>query len=195
MDVYTTRNYYEAREFSWWGHDIKGPLAEPVRVEQTVAGLSFMPASEMKIKAALYYKTTDGHLEMNRVHPKPDNPDNSYLALTNIGETTAKGLELGLEYQKQGFIAWLNYTLSDVKGYASYPRSNASVFDHYNETIDHKTEPPVSLDFNQRHRINALLGYAFDHTAGKWLRNTSAFLLFRFNSGHDYTLYEGSGFG
>ena len=194
-DVYASRNYYERWEFSWYGYDIKGPRAQPVRVTQTELGLSYRAGPGIRVEAALFHKTTDGHLEMGWVKPGLYYGSDRYLSFINSGETTAKGLELSLEYRKRGFYAWMNYTLSDVRGYASYPRSNASYFDYYLDEPDPKTEPPAPLEYNQRHRINALIGYRYDENAPGWLRYSGAFLLFRFNSGHDYILYEGGGFG
>jgi len=194
-DVYASRNYYENWDFSWYGHDIKGPRARPVRVSQTELGFSYRAGSGIHIESALFYKTIDGHLEMGRILHETSPYHYTHLSLINSGETTAKGWELSVEYRKRGFYAWMNYSLSDVKGYASYPRSIASYFDSYSDDIDPKTEPPAPLEFNQRHRINALMGYRFDENAPGWLRYSGASLLFRFNSGHDYTLYQVGGFG
>ena len=62
------------------------------------------------------------------------------------------------------------------------------------EKLERISQESTPLDFNQRHRGNALISYQTDKKAPAWLQNTGLHFLFRFNSGHNFKLYEG-GFG
>ena len=188
-DAYVSRAYYESSAFSWWGYDIKGPTAEPVRVTQTELGFKYDAGPRIRFESALFYKKTDGHLQTGRI-PSPEPDGYSYLTLENSGVATAKGLELSLEYRHRGFYSWLNYTLSDVTGFTTYTKSKAWVFD-YGESASLYYNPPKPLEYNQRHRINALAGFRFGREAPGWLRYVGFHSLFRFNSGHDFTMYVG----
>jgi hypothetical protein len=101
---------------------------------------------------------------------------------------------LSLHYGNMGLHTWINYALSEVKGFTSYPISNLR--DVESESFDPaarepKAKPPSPMDFNQKHRGNALMSYQFDGSAPLLLRQTGLQLLFRFNSGHNFTLYSG----
>ncbi|MFH1942884.1 MAG: TonB-dependent receptor [bacterium] len=200
-DVSTSRVYFNqilTFSSSYLNAGIRGLDAEPIRVSQTELGLSYRPTPKFIIEATLFYKVMENQLEIDRVMVDPDYYYSHYivsryLIMKNSGESIAKGLELSLQYRKYGLLTWMNYTLSDVRGYNSYPISN--LFDpYYDYALPSKDRPMLPLEFNQKHRVNAMLSYTFDSKAPFWLRYTGAYALFRFNSGHDFPLFT-SGMG
>jgi hypothetical protein len=110
----------------------------------------------------------------------------------NTGESTAKGVELTSHYHHKGLHAWINYALSEAKGFTSYPASNLwEIENRYRNGFllgEEKAERASPLDFNQKHRGNLLLSYEFGRGASIGLQQTG---IQRFNSGHNFALYDG----
>ncbi|MFQ6114814.1 MAG: hypothetical protein ACE5NG_12160 [bacterium] len=195
-DVYTSRAY-----LMWLFHggyfinDPRGANAEPVQSTQTEFSVCYRPQLNLNLQTTLFHKTTNGLLETDRIITSPWSQAIDYNVLVNSGESTSKGVELNINYTSTGFRTWVNYTLSDVRGFTSYPISNLRDVELEDPGgFNSKSDPPSLLDFNQKHRGNLLISYKFDKHAPPWLRQTGLHLLFRFNNGHDFTLYDG-GFG
>lgn len=192
-DVYASREY---RLTSLTGgmfiNDPRGLNAQPVRSSQTEMSVSYNLKPRLSLRTTFFYKTTDGLLEADRVITSPQASAADYNVLVNSGEAISKGMELSVEYNNKGFFTWINYTFSDVNGFTSYPISNLRDVELQDPNGFHsKSNPPSPLDFNQTHRGNALVSYEFSKHANPILRQTGLHLLFRFNSGHNFTLYEG----
>lgn len=191
-DVYASRGYHD-RVFrgGMFITDLRGVDAKPVKSTQTELGATFRASSNLSIRTALFYKSIVGSLETARIETRPESPAISYNVLQNTGESTAKGLEFNLRYRGSNLEARVNYTLSEVTGFTSYPITNLEDtelgFDFFS-----KARPPVPLDFNQTHRGNIFVSYFFPKQATPLLRNTGFHLLYRFNSGHNFNLYDGS---
>lgn len=196
-DVSSSRAYHAKYLFGGYFYtDLHGFNARPVRSTQTQAGISYLVASHFRADATVFYKIMEGHLESDQVFLWPIySVGGHYIILANTGEAIAKGLELSLHYQHHGFFSWLNYALSDVRGFNSYPISNLRDVERGIYSSDHipnQARQMSPLDYNQRHRLNALLSYEFDKTHSHWLAGTGVHALFRFNSGHNFTLFYGS---
>jgi outer membrane receptor protein involved in Fe transport len=193
-DVYASRAYWNrVLGGGFLINDPRGPNAEPVRATQTVLSVSYQAQPKLHAQASLFYKLTEGHLEGDRIETRPEAAGAEYNILVNSGEATAKGIELSLRYNHQGLGAWMSYALSDVRGFTSYPISNLRDVElEIQDGFHSKTQPPSPLDFNQKHRGHALVAYEFGRRAPIWLRQTGLHLLFHFNSGHHFTLYEGA---
>jgi hypothetical protein len=196
-EVYSSRAYlFRSLLIGSANTDPRAITAEPVRTTQTALGLSYAIVPDLHFQATAFHKFIEGQLQIDRVKTVDGAGVADYLVLSNQGESTAKGIELALTYQKHGWLAWLNYTFSDVRGFTSYPSSN--LVDFHNQPAELGEEPPESspLEFNQQHRGNMLLAYRFDREAPNWIRQTGLSALFRFNSGHNFSLYHaGDAFG
>ncbi len=193
-DVYSSRAYhYKSMLGGYFYNDPHGIDAKPVTSMQTQVGISYQVQHYLKVDAVVFHKITEGHLETDKIVAAPASSINNYFVLANHGESISKGLELSLQYKIRGFTSWLNYTLSDVKDFNSYPISNLADVERgiYNSNpYESKTQKKSTLEYNQRHRINALLSYEFDKSKPNWIAGTGLHLLFRFNSGHNFTLYD-----
>ncbi len=195
-DVYSSRAYhYKDLAGGYFNPEPHGFNARPVTATQTQVGVFYQPKPQLEITATVFYKLIEGHLECDRLSLWPTyNVGRNYIILANTGEAIAKGLELSWQYHNHGFVSMINYTLSDVRGFNSYPISNIGEVEenlHSIEPIEHEAWQMTPLDYNQRHRLNALLSYQFDSTNSNWISGTGLHLLFRFNSGHNFTLYDG----
>ncbi|MCU0643926.1 MAG: hypothetical protein MUC94_06660 [bacterium] len=194
-DVYSSRAFhYKHFLGGYFNNDPHSTDAKPVTSTQAQAGISYQALYHLNIGAVVFHKITEGHLQCDRIVADPSSYISNYFILTNNGEAIAKGLELSLQYNNRGFASFLNYTLSDIRGFNSYPISNLAEVEHgINDSNPPETQAQKksTLDYNQRHRINALLSYEVNETKSNWLAGTGFYLLFRFNSGHNFTLYEG----
>ena len=192
-DVYSSRQHrYKHLYGGYFYTDPVGTDAEPVLTTQYQMDCTYHPSSHFSVSLQPYYRVIDGHLETTRILTSPMANAGSYLNLTNSGETIAKGVELLAQYNRKEIAALLNYTFSEIKGYTSNPHSN--IQDAENDlyySSEKKTGNQIELDYNQTHRINALASYRFLDNSPKWLKNTTIHAHFRFNSGHDFTLYNG----
>ncbi|NIR50125.1 TonB-dependent receptor [candidate division KSB1 bacterium] len=194
-DIYASRAEWGLKLGSGiFNNDPRALDIEPVRSTQTELGISYRVPQTLNLRTTVFFKDIDGQFESGNVRTDPGAIVGSYLILDDTGESTAKGIEVGLDYQDQGFTARLNYTLSEVTGYNSYPISNLVQAELDPDELGIRDEPPKPLDFNQTHRGNVLLKYRTDAEAPPWIRRTGLHLLFRFNSGHNFTLWQG-GFG
>jgi hypothetical protein len=195
-DVYSSRGYHAKYLFGGYFYtDPHGINARPVTSTQTQAGISYQIKPHVQAEATFFYKIMEGHLESDRYIPWPlSSMGNDCPILANNGEAIAKGLELSLQYQRSGFFSGLNYTLSHVRGFNSYPISNLRDVErglNSSDRLEEQARQMSPLDYNQRHRLNAVFSYEFDKTRSNWIAGTGFHLLFRFNSGHNFTLYDG----
>jgi outer membrane receptor for Fe3+-dicitrate len=194
-DVYASRTYYlRYLPGGYFNNAPRGLDVRPVESTQTEVGVSYQIQPHFNINASLFHKLIEGQLETDRIVADWESSISNFTFLANNGETIAKGFELSLQYKNGGISSWLNYALSDVRGFNSYPTSNLAEVDrglYYSNEDEVQAQQMSPLDYNQRHRVNALLSYEFDRTTSNWLAGTGAHLLFRFNSGHNFALYYG----
>jgi outer membrane receptor protein involved in Fe transport len=169
--------------------------ADPIRTQQMAFGRP-TTSSRICVSRRSVSQNDRGQLQVDFRNAAPGATINDYLFLANNGESTAQGVELALSFQKRGMHAWASYTFSNVHGFSSYSTSN--LVDFFESFPDAERLPlqSESLDFNQQHRGNVLLSYQFDREAPLLLRQTGFYFAFRFNSGHNFPLYEaGDAFG
>ncbi|MFQ5629168.1 MAG: hypothetical protein ACE5I1_10445 [bacterium] len=183
---------YLAWAINWAGRFNLEPRAldaEPVKSTQTAFSLSYRFQPGLNLDATLFHKTSDGYLKVDRNQAVVDYY--SYLVLRNKDESIARGMELNLSYRNRGFTGWANYTFSALKGFQTYPLSNLGDYLYgFSEEENIEAGPYKSLESQQAHTGNVLLGYVFSDRLPFWLRNTGVSALLRFNSGHPYTLRD-----
>lgn len=167
--------------------------AEPVRSTQSEIGFSYKIKPELDLSILAFNKSTKGYLETIEIETDPSSPAASYSKFENSGESVSSGLELSLDYHNSSTFMRINYTLSKVRGYGTYPISNLLDVERsfVNNGIFSKRNPPAPLEYNQTHRASGIFSYTVPETAQSFLRRTGIHLLFRFNSGHDFLLYDG----
>lgn len=163
--------------------------AEPIRSTQAAAEIIFQPNAFVRVQTALFHKQISGQLHAQKITTLRE-PDREvyYVVLGNDDEAMTQGVEAALNWRRNNWHAWLNYTFASARGLTSYPNDNLrSLYVAGRFTAPHQYTP---LEFDQKHRGNLLLSYQFDRAAPAWLRQTGLHALAQFNSGHPYTLYD-----
>ncbi len=98
-----------------------------------------------------------------------------YGLYTNKDYGNTKGLEIKLDYSKDGLTAFLNYTLMYTRGNSDNPQQN---YNRAGSNID-PVNRLIVMSWDQRHTLNATLGY-YSATWGATLTGY-------YNSGSPYT--------
>ena len=161
----------------------------PVRSRQYEIGISHQPVESLAFEVTAFYKDTHDQVQIGFVVPDLSSIALPYLIYQNGDVATAKGMEVKITLRRTRRLqAWLNYTLSKATGLGSTPRSSLGFIATGNE----RPLFEASLDFNQTHRGALDLDYRFENgEGGKLLSGFGVNLLFSFNSGHNFTLYDG----
>ena len=192
-DVYASQRHRSSLRLSAdFERDPRGFDSEPVPSTQSVFSLSYRVRPTLLLKTSLFHKKISKQLLTDLIEVDPTSIYTDYVILANRGSSTARGAEFTLHFKSERLKARLNYTLSDVEGSTSYPITNLqdAIFKD-KEKLESISQESTPLDFNQRHRGNALISYRTDNKAPAWWRNTGLHLLFRFNGGHNFRLYDG----
>ncbi len=98
-----------------------------------------------------------------------------YGLFTNKDYGNTKGLEIKLDYSKNGLTAFLNYTLMYTRGNSDNPSQNYS---RAGSNID-PVNRLIVMSWDQRHTLNATAGYY----SGNWGATFTGY----YNSGSPYT--------
>lgn len=192
QDVYANRGYLINQFYGgWFSTDLRAFDAEPVRTVQTLIGMSYQTQWKGRFSISIFNKSIEGSLESLRFLTLPDSM--SYLKLDNLGLTLSRGVEFDFQYDNKGKVVWINYTFSDVRGKSSYPISNVWITYKSHYRSDFYPDLPLSpLEYNSKHRLNALFNYKADENFPPLLKNTGISLLFRMKSGHPFTVFKGA---
>ena len=195
-DVYASRGHRSIYRINGFiERNARGYDSEPVPSTQSVFNLSYNVNSSLLLKTSIFHKKISEQLVSDEIVVVPRSRYIDYVILSNKGNSTARGAEFTLQLKLRRLKARLNYTLSAVEGSASYPISNLQdALRGDEEKLESLSQESNPLHFNQRHRGNALVSYQTDKKASVWWRNTGLHLLFRFNGGHNFRLFDG-GFG
>ena len=164
---------------------------EPIRTTQYEIGFDHQFADFASFDLTGFYRDVEGQLQLQRQKLSATAVGaGAFNFLQNGDFATTKGLEFALKLRRYKRLRGeLNYTLSDARGTGSSLNSAVSGIEN-NSNLPTILSP---LDFNQTHRGSAFLDYRFGTDAGgRWLRGAGVNFLFRFTSGHNYTLVTGS---
>ncbi len=175
------------------GNFIPNPVGfglDPERTTQYEIGFRQQISDYAAFDVTGYYKDIKGQIQVERVTVDAGAEAGSYNTLVNGDFATTKGVEIGFTLRRTGRIqAQVNYTFADAKGTGSSPTSAVS-------SLENGTQYPSvisPLDFNNAHRGSVNLDYRFGKDdSGPILERLGANVLFTFNSGHPYTLSEGT---
>ncbi len=169
--------------------DTHGAAAKPVSSSQAAFGVDYRPHIGIQIHSKIFTKSTDGLLQFAQIVNPISSQVPAYLVLESSGESNAKGMELTVNFQKQGWNGFLNYTFSDVSGLSSYTLSNLT--DVLFTTTGQPLPPQArTLEYDFKHNGNLLVNYIIGESAPPWLQNSSFNLLFTFHSGHEQGIYD-----
>jgi len=190
-DIFNTRAYW-AEVFDGknaylnpFGFDL-----DPERTTMYELGFTQQLSEAAAFDITAYYKDIKGQIQVSRVTTTPESIASGYNKLVNGDFATTKGIEISFRLRRTNRItAQVNYTLSDAKGTGS--ATNAAVASVENGTLYPTVISP--LDFEQTHRGSVNFDYRFgENDGGPILERLGLNILFTFNSGHPYTLSEGS---
>ncbi|MCC7262077.1 MAG: TonB-dependent receptor [Candidatus Latescibacteria bacterium] len=164
---------------------------EPIRTTQYEIGFErqFTEAASFDITG--FYRDVKGQLQIRKQDLSPAAVGvGAFNYLQNGDFATTKGLEFVFKLRRINRMrAEMNYTLSDARGTGSSLSSAVS-------GVENNTNLPTiisPLDFNETHRGSLYLDYRFaENEGGPILERLGANLLFRFSSGHNFTLVGGS---
>ncbi len=188
QDIFNGREYLG--NYGFFNTDIRGFDVAPVQTQQAVIGIWGQPQKSLSIQASYFYKSTDDHLQVESFEYTEERFDTlTSFRLNNNATTSAHGLELDLQYHGRRLKFGGNYTLSHVTGTSSFPTSN--LWHAYRAEYDRNSFLfSTPLEYNQAHRLNALLSYTTADEGISFFRNSGLHLLFRANSGHNYQLFK-----
>ena len=173
---------------------INSPTAydiEPIRTTQYEIGFEHQFTSFASFDLTGFYRDVKGQLQIQKQQLSPNAYDvGAFNYLQNGDFVTTKGLEFVLKVRRINRIRTeLNYTLADARGTGSSINSAISAVEN------DKNLPTIisPLDFNETHRGNIYIDYRFGvNEGGPVFKNSGANMLFKFTSGHNYTLSDGS---
>ena len=163
----------------------------PIRTTQYELGFEQKFTEFASFDVTGFYRDVKGQLQIVKAQLSPAAVDvGAYNYYQNGDFATNKGMEFVVKLRRINRIrAEMNYTLSDSRGTGSSPNEAIS-------GVENATNLPTiisPLDYNETHRGNVFVDYRFDaNEGGPVLRNAGANLMFRYSSGHNYTLATGS---
>jgi hypothetical protein len=163
---------------------------EPIRTTQYEIGFErqFTDAASFDITG--FYRDVKGQIQIRKQELGVNAVGvGAFNYLQNGDFATTKGIEFVFKLRRINRMrAELNYTLSDARGTGSSISSAVS-------GVENATNLPTiisPLDFNETHRGSLYLDYRFaENEGGPILERLGANLLFRFSSGHNFTLVGG----
>ncbi len=157
-------------------------------VKATVGKIGYKKVfSEMfDLNINLFYKTAQELPQIRKSMPGPNEDVERYYSIQNGGHSLIRGLNLKIfTKRKKRLQAEFNYTFQNVTGTGSYANSQL-ISKYYTYWIQIPEHP---LDYAVAHKAVVNLDYRFDKDdGGTLLEQLGLNLLFRFNSGHPFTL-------
>ncbi len=164
---------------------------EPIRTTQYEIGFERQFTDAASFDLTGFYRDVKGQIQIRKQELGANAVGvGAFNYLQNGDFATTKGIEFVFKLRRTNHLrAELNYTLSDSRGTGSSISSAVS-------GVENNTNLPTiisPLDFNETHRGALYLDYRFaENEGGPILERLGANLLFRFSSGHNFTLVNGS---
>lgn len=185
------------------GYAISSPVGFGVAPEKTTQyemGFRQQLGQNFAFDITGFYKNIRDQVQIRSIFAEQDASHQQYYAFVNGDFSTTKGLELKLDLRRTNRIsAQFNYTFSNAQGTGSVPNSA------FRAIWQSPTEDPffpqqiAPLTFNQTHRGFITIDYRFGRNDGPEVfgnhifSNFGANIQFSFNSGFNYTRWEGFG--
>ncbi|MFZ1518070.1 MAG: TonB-dependent receptor [Ignavibacteriaceae bacterium] len=188
---------------------VKGGFAElnpvgyglkPERTTQYEIGFKQQLGENFAFDITAFYKDIKDQIQLRSIFADPTAAHKQYYALVNGDFATTRGFEFKFDLRRtQRLAASINYTFSDAQGSGSTPTEAGRAVWQSPTATPYFPQQIAPLTFNQAHTGAINLDYRFADDDGpelfgsKFLQNFGANLLFTFNSGHNYTQFEGFG--
>lgn len=186
---------------------IKGGYAElnpvgyglkPERTTQYDIGFKQQLGDNFAFDITGFYKDIKDQIQLRTTFADPTAQHTKYYSLQNGDFSTVKGIEFKIDLRRtQRIYASFDYTYSDAEGTGSTP-TEAGRGVWQSPTAEPFLPLQIApLSFNQAHRGSLNIDYRFEKNDGpelfgvKILEQTGANFLFTFNSGTNYTKYDG----
>ena len=187
-------DYQYSRQIATGGFFYLTPVGfgfDPIYTTSYELGFNKQLGDFAAIDIAGFYKNVQGQILTTRVTPEPGADITTYNTLKNGDFATNKGLEFKLTMRRYNRLqAQLNYTLTDAEGTGSGETA-------YISAVDRNAQAPTvlsPLDYSQTHRGNLILDYRFGKgDGGVVFEQFGINLMYRFTSGHPYTLVKNVG--
>ncbi len=182
-------DYQYYRQIVWGWHFYTNPIGyglKPIYSTLYKLGLNKQLGEKLIFNMSVFYKDIKGQPEVARIIADPLSEITNFSYIRNGAFSNSKGMHIQLQFKGSRNLNLLsNYTFTSARGTGSDKVS-------YLSTID-RNGPFLSLlrplDFVQKHRGSVILDYRFGKDEGGYLfEQFGANLLFRFNSGHPFTL-------
>ncbi len=185
------------------GYAISQPVGFGLRPERTTqyeVGFRQQLGENFAFDITGFYKDIKDQVQIRSIFAEEGAQHGQYYAWINGDFSTIKGVELKLDLRRTERIsAQVDYTYSDARGTGSNP-SSAFRSIWQSPTADPFFPQQIApLDFNQTHRGFINIDYRFGKDDGpeflgtKILENFGMNFLFSFNSGFNFTRWEGYG--
>ncbi len=188
---------------------VKGGFAElnpvgyglkPERTTQYEIGFKQQLGENFAFDITAFYKDIKDQIQLRSIYADPTAAHKQYYALVNGDFATTRGFEFKFDLRRtQRLAASINYTYSDAQGSGSTPTEAGRAVWQSPTATPYFPQQIAPLTFNQAHTGAINLDYRFADDDGpelfgsKFLQNFGANLLFTFNSGHNYTQFDGFG--
>ena len=142
-----------------------------------------------------FYKDIKDQIQSRSVYADDDANHRQYYAFVNGDFSTVKGIEFKCDLRRVNRItASFDYTYSSAMGTGSNPSTGFRQIWQSPTADPYFPQQIAPLDFNQAHRGNLNLDYRFAKDDGpKFLEESGLNLLLTFNSGFNYTRWQGYG--
>ena len=188
---------------------VKGGFAElnpvgyglkPERTTQYEIGFKQQLGENFAFDITAFYKDIKDQIQLRSIYADPTAAHKQYYALVNGDFATTRGFEFKFDLRRtQRLAASINYTFSDAQGSGSTPTEAGRAVWQSPTATPYFPQQIAPLTFNQAHTGAINLDYRFADEDGpelfgsQFLQNFGVNLLFTFNSGHNYTQFDGFG--
>ena len=190
-DIYRGQRVYDQMYLGGFAFmDPPGYGLDPQRTTQYEVGFNHQFADNASFDITAFYKDIQGWITTGRIIGGPTDVISYYNIKQNGAFSTNKGVEFSLTLRRTNRLAGqVNYTYSSSLGTASASTSTIA-------GTEQGTQVPtiiLPLDFHRPHVGSINFDYRFGtNDGGVILQNTGLNFLFRFASGHPYTLRSGA---
>lgn len=183
------------------GFAISSPVGFGLRPERTTSyeiGFKQQFGDVFAFDITGFYKDIKDQVQIRPIFAAADANHRQYYAWVNGDFSTVKGLEFKVDLRRTERVAvQLDYTYSDAQGTGSNPSSAFRSIWQSPTATPYYPEQISPLDFNQSHRGFLNIDYRYSNDDGpelfgsKILQNAGINMLFSFNSGFNFTRWDG----
>lgn len=198
-DVYL--GFSRASDVIKGGYAESNPVGFGIRPERTTSyeiGFKQQLGENFAFDITGFYKSIKDQVQLRPIFASQDAAHTRYYAFVNGDFSTAKGIEFKLDLRRtQRLSATFDYTYSDAKGTGSTPNTAFRTVWQSPTSDPYFPQIIAPLTFNQTHRGALNFDYRFGKEDGpelfgsKILQKTGLNMLFTFNSGFNYTRWDG----